>query len=470
MMIEQMYTGCLAHAAYYIQSGNEAAIVDPLRDVNPYVEKARVNGAKIKYVLETHFHADFVSGHQPLHEKTGATIVYGPSAKPSFKAYVAGDNEELKLGSSTVKVIWTPGHTMESVCFLVSDETGKERFLFTGDTLFVDDVGRPDLAQKIDPTLTKEKLASTLYNSLHNKILPLADEIVIYPGHGAGSACGKHISPNTSDTLGHQKLANYGLRNDVDKEAFVKRLLDGLEEPPAYFPSNVLMNKGGSENQEFVVERGLKGWSPSNFERIANYSGAIVIDTRRPGDFRSGFIPNSISIGIDGNFAPWLGTLVRNNRQPILIVADPGKEGEVITRMARIGFDHCLGYLSGGIKAWMSAGKAIDKINTISAIDLQSVVKTANIIDVRKKEEYESEHLVRAMNIPLDEVDGKMNLIKPGKQYYAYCMTGYRSIMFCSILKSRGFLNVTDIQGGFNAVRELKCLPQINYLKRTLLL
>ncbi|MCU0384820.1 MAG: MBL fold metallo-hydrolase, partial [Flavihumibacter sp.] len=361
MKIEQIYTGCLAQGAYYIESAGEAVVIDPLREVEPYLERAKADGASIKYVFETHFHADFVSGHIDLAKKSGARIVYGPNANPSFDAYIAKDGEEFKVGKLTFKVIHTPGHTMESTCYLLKDAQGKHIGLFSGDTLFIGDVGRPDLAQKA-AHMTQEQLAETLFDSLRNKIMPLADDIIVYPAHGAGSACGKNMSKETTDTLGNQKKTNYALRADMTKEEFVKEVTTGLLPPPAYFPLNVMMNKEGYDSIDEVLERGQHALSPAAFEVAANETGALILDTRDPQVFAKGFVPNSINIGIDGNFAPWVGALVPDVKQAILLVAEPNRVEEVVTRLARVGYDYTIGFLEGGFEAWEKAGKEVDRI------------------------------------------------------------------------------------------------------------
>lgn len=451
MKIEQIYTGCLAHGAYYIESNGEAAIIDPLREVEPYILKAKNDQATIKYVFETHFHADFVSGHIDLSKKTGAAIVFGPNASTTFQATIAKDNEIFNIGNIKIKVLHTPGHTMESTCYLLYDEKNKATALFTGDTLFIGDVGRPDLAQKLNKDLTKEMLAGYLYDSLRNKIMPLSDEIIIYPAHGAGSACGKNMSNETTDTLGHQKQTNYALQPELTKEKFTETLLTGLTAAPFYFPTNVLLNMQGYDTIESVIERGHKALSPKAFELIANETNAIIIDTRDQASFASGFIPNSIFIGIDGNFAPWVGTLITDTKQNILLVTDPGREDETITRLARVGYDFCIGYLEGGIEAWKKSGFETDTIETISPDMLADKFKNEelNILDVRKKSEYESEHIINAINIPLDQINDHLQLINKKKTYYVHCAGGYRSMIFISILKSRGYNNLVDIAGGF---------------------
>ena len=457
MKVEQIYTGCLAQGAYYIESNGEAAIIDPLREIAPYLEKAKKDGAKIKYVLETHFHADFVSGHIDLAKASSATIVYGPTAAPSFDAHIAQDGEVLKLGDITIEVIHTPGHTMESTCYLLKDEQGKATGLFSGDTLFIGDVGRPDLAQKVKAELTQEILAAHLYDSLRNKIMPLADDIIVYPAHGAGSACGKNMSKETTDTLGHQKASNYALRPEMTKEEFVKEVLTGLVPPPGYFPLNVLMNIQGYDNIEKVLERGQHKLSPDAFEAAANETSALILDTRDAQTFAKCFIPNAINIGIDGNFAPWVGTLIPDIKQEILIVAEPGREKEVVTRLARVGYDFCIGYLDGGMDAWNNAGKETDSIQSISADQLADLLhkhRSLHILDVRKKSEYLSEHVIDAENAPLDFLNDSMSQIDRNQTYYVHCAGGYRSMIFVSALRARGYDNLIDIKGGFKAMKD----------------
>ena len=456
MIIEQIYTGCLAQGAYYIQSGNEAAIIDPLREVGPYLEKAELNGATIKYVFETHFHADFVSGHVDLSNSTGAPIVYGPNANPTFDAYIAKDGEVFKLGDLTIKVLHTPGHTMESTSYLLMDENGKETALFSGDTLFIGDVGRPDLAQKADH-LTQEDLAGTLFDSLRTKIMPLNDDIIVYPAHGAGSACGKNMSKQTTDTLGNQKASNYALRANMTREEFIKEVTHGLTPPPAYFPLNVKMNREGYESFDKVLEKGTQALEPDAFELVANEMGAVLLDTREPQTFAKGFVPNSVNIGIDGSFAPWVGALILDIKQEILVIADEGREEEVVTRLARVGYDHAIGFLRGGITAWKAAGKEVDQIESIPAEELarrKQQREEINILDVRKNSEHYSEHLLNSENAPLDDVNAAMVLIDPNKTYYVHCGSGYRSMIFNSILRARGFDKLIDIDGGFKALKE----------------
>ncbi len=456
MKVEQIYTGCLAQGAYYIESNGEAVVIDPLREVQPYIQKAERNNSTIKYVLETHFHADFVSGHLDLSKKTGAPIIYGPNAKPEFKAHVARDGEEFKVGNVTLKVLHTPGHTMESTCYLLKDENGKDVALFSGDTLFIGDVGRPDLAQKLVSDLTQDKLAGYLFDSLRNKIMPLDNDIIVYPAHGAGSACGKNMSKETTDTLGHQKETNYALRADMTKEEFIKEVTTGLVAPPAYFPLNVMMNIQGYDSIDKVLERGQHALSPEAFEAAANETSALILDTRDPQTFAKGFVPNSINIGIDGSFAPWVGAMIPNIKQEILLVTDEDREEEVITRLARVGYDFTIGFLKGGFTAWKNAGKEVDHITSISADELAAIMskEKVNVLDVRKKSEYQSEHIIDAENAPLDFINDSMAQIDKDKIYYVHCAGGYRSMIFNSTLRARGFDNLIDVKGGFKEIKE----------------
>jgi glyoxylase-like metal-dependent hydrolase (beta-lactamase superfamily II)/rhodanese-related sulfurtransferase len=456
MKIEQIYTGCLAEAAYYIESEGEVAIIDPLREVKPYIEKAEKQGDTIKYIFETHFHADFVSGHVDLSKKTGAPIIFGPTAlKTGFDATFATDGQVFKLGKVTLKVLHTPGHTMESICLLLIDENGKETALFSGDTLFLGDVGRPDLAQHVIADLTEDKLAGHLFDSLRNKIMPLSDDIIVYPAHGAGSACGKNLSKETSGTLGEQKKTNYALNPNLTKEAFKKELLKGLVTPPSYFPKNVLMNINGYDSIDEVVERGTKAKSARVFEVMAQEKAALILDTRNPNIFAKGFIPNSINIGIDGNFAVWVGTLIPDIKQEILLITEQGREEEVVIRLARVGYDNTIGYLEGGFEAWKNAGKDIETIETIDVEDLATLASTQEIhlIDARKESEYKSEHVIEAINMPLDFINNNMAMIDKKKTYHVHCASGYRSMIFISILKARGFDNLINVNGGFNALK-----------------
>lgn len=473
MKIEQIYTGCLAQGAYYIESEGEAAIIDPLREVQPYIEKAERRGATIKYVLETHFHADFVSGHQDLAAKTGAKIVYGPTGmKMGFEAIVAEDNQVFELGKAKIKVIHTPGHTMESVCYLLINEEGKEEALFTGDTLFIGDVGRPDLAQKVVKDLTQEKLAAHLYDSLRDKIMPLPDHLIVYPAHGAGSACGKNMSKETSDTLGNQKKTNYALQ-EMTKAEFITEVLTGLTPPPAYFPQNVLMNIQGYDSIDEVLERGVKPLTPAAFEAVANDTGALILDTRDAQVFAKGFVPNSINIGIDGSFAVWVGAMIPDLKQEILLVTEEGREEEVVTRLARVGYDYALGYLKGGFDAWRKEGNEVDSITSISVDELAKIQASdpaIQILDVRKNSEYLSEHVVGAENTPLDYINESMLQVDRDKTYYVHCAGGYRSMVFNSILRARGYDKLIDVAGGFKSIKESEKFNVSDYVCPTTLL
>jgi len=453
MKIEQIYTGCLAEAAYYIESDGEAAIIDPLREVGPYLKKAEQNGATIKYIFETHFHADFVSGHVDLAEKSGATIIYGPTAKTTFKSHIATDGEEFKIGKLTIKTLHTPGHTLESTTYLLLDEQGKEHCIFSGDTLFIGDVGRPDLAQKGE--LTMDDLAGILFDSLHAKIMTLPDDVIVYPAHGAGSACGKSMSKETFDTLGHQKEVNYALKAS-SKEQFIKEVTDGILPPPQYFAKNAAMNKGGYESIDDVYEKGLVALSPEDFEMTANQTGALILDTRDPQVFAKAFIPKSINIGLNGQFAPWVGALITDLKQELLLITDEGKAQETITRLARVGYDNTIGYLAGGLNEWQNAGKEIDQIKSISASEFETAVNTnenINALDVRKPGEYESEHLEATLARPLDYINEWTTEVDPDQTYYIHCAGGYRSMIAASILKARGIDNVIDVAGGYGAIK-----------------
>lgn len=455
MQIEQIYTGCLAEAAYYIESNGEVAIIDPLRETGPYLERAKKDNAKIKYVLETHFHADFVSGHLDLASQTGATIVFGPTAEPGYPAHIAKDNEILPLGNVFIKVLHTPGHTMESSSFLLLDENKKEVAVFTGDALFIGDVGRPDLAVKTD--LSQEDLAGHLYESLQNKILTLPDSITIYPGHGAGSACGKNMSKETTDTLGNQKKTNYALQAK-SKEEFVVSVLDGLVAPPQYFPKNAVMNKLGYESIENVLDRGLKALSPNAFDAAANETEALLLDVRDPQDFAKGHVPNSINIGLDGVFATWVGTLIPDLKQELLLIAYPGKEEEAITRLSRVGYDYTIGYLSGGYEAWVAADKEIETVDCIEPEAFAAKFKEnpkLDVLDIRKESEYNAEHIEGVKNFPLDFINQNMAELSKDKTYYLHCAGGYRSMIMSSILKARGFHNLVNINGGFAALKQI---------------
>ncbi|MGB5205141.1 MBL fold metallo-hydrolase [Eudoraea sp.] len=454
MIIEQIYTGCLAQGAYYIESKGEVAIIDPLREVIPYIDRAKKNKAEIKYIFETHFHADFVSGHVTLAKETGAPIVFGPNANPAFEAIIAKDGQEFPLGEITIKVLHTPGHTMESTTYLLKDKTGKDYAIFSGDTLFLGDVGRPDLAQKA-ADMTKEDLAGLLFDSLRSKIMPLADDVIVYPAHGAGSACGKNMMKETVDTLGNQKQMNYALRANMTREEFINEVTDGLLPPPKYFPLNVKMNKEGYEDIGDVLKRGMAALSPDAFELAANETGALILDVRNQEEFVKGHIPRSIFIGLNGDFAPWVGALIADVKQPLLLVTPKGKEEETVTRLSRVGFDNTLGILKGGFEAWVKAGKDIDTITALSAEEAKEILKDKHlpIFDVRKESEFKAEHLVDANNAPLDILNDHLAAFPKNETFYVHCEGGYRSVIAASILKGRGIHNLVDITGG---IAELK--------------
>jgi hydroxyacylglutathione hydrolase len=451
MKVEQIYTGCLAEAAYYIESAGEVAIIDPLRETAPYLQRAAKDGAAIRYIFETHFHADFVSGHKELAAKTGATIVYGPNAECDFDFHQAHDGELFKLGNITITALHTPGHTLESTTYLLQNEAGEPYCIFSGDTLFINDVGRPDLAAK--SALTKEDLAGLLYDSLHTKILPLPDSVIVYPAHGAGSACGKNLSKDTFDTLGHQRTVNYALQAG-NKEAFIKQVTDGLAAAPSYFPLNVLLNKHGADSLDEVLKSGVIGWTPDEFEGLANTLDALVLDVRPPQAFATGFIPGSVNIGLDGQFAPWIATLNPDLKQTLLLICEKGREEEAVTRLARVGFDNTVGFLEGGIESWKAAGKDVDTIKSITAEDFEQNYYNAEIeiLDVRKAGEYEPAHLVNGINRPLDFINEWTGSVEKEHTYYIHCAGGYRSMIAASILKKRGIHQVVDIQGGFGAI------------------
>jgi len=451
MTVEQIYTGCLAQGAYYIASNGEAVIIDPLREVGPYLDRAEKDGVTIKYILETHFHADFVSGHIDLAAKTGAKIVYGPTANTAFDCHIAQDGEVLKV-DVTIHVLHTPGHTMESTTYLLKDESGKDHAIFSGDTLFLGDVGRPDLAQKA-ATMTQEDLAGILFDSLRNKIMVLGDDVIVYPGHGAGSSCGKNMSKETVGTIGEQKATNYALRANMTKEEFVAEVTDGLLPPPAYFPENVRLNKTGYESLDKVMERGLRPLSVDAFEVAANETDALILDTRHQNTFIHGFIPQSIFIGIQGSFAMWVGALIPDIKQEILVVADPGMEEEVVTRLSRVGYDNCIGFLDGGFDAWKNSGKEVDALSQVTAEELKGI-EGATVVDVRKSGEYLSEHLIDAIHVELDYINDQMASVPQEGTFYVHCAGGYRSVIASSILKARGYHNMVDVAGGFKAIKE----------------
>lgn len=454
MEIKQIYTGCLAQGAYYIESKGEVAIIDPLREVQDYIDEAAKNDAKIKYIFETHFHADFVSGHVTLSEKTGAPIIYGPNANPKFDCIVAEDEQIFELGDVKIKVLHTPGHTMESVSYLLIDENGKDHALFSGDTLFLGDVGRPDLAQKA-ASMTQEELAGTLFDSLRTKIMTLADDVIVYPGHGAGSACGKNMSKETVGSIGEQKETNYALRADMTKEEFIQEVTDGLTTPPAYFPLNVQMNKEGYQDVEEVINRGKTAIKAEDLENIVENTGALVLDVRHQNEFGQAHIPKSIFIGIDGGFAPWVGALIKDVKQPMILVVAPERLEETITRLSRVGFDNILGFVDGGVDAWKAAGNEVDSVEGITAETFGELKEGGEIMvkDVRKTNEYQSEHVLDAENTPLDNLNDYLGEFGEGT-HYIHCAGGYRSMIAASILKARGVHNIVDVQGGFAAIKD----------------
>ena len=465
MNIEQIYTGCLAQGAYYITSNGEAAIIDPLRETSPYIARLNSDNVKLKYIFETHFHADFVSGHLDLSKQTGAKIVYGPTAKPEFDIITAEDNQIFEVGNIKIKVLHTPGHTMESTCYLLIDEKGKDYALFSGDTLFIGDVGRPDLAQKA-ASMTQDELAGILFHSLRDKVMTLADDVIVYPAHGAGSACGKNMSKETVSTIGEQKEKNYALRGNMTEAEFITEVTDGLLPPPAYFGMNVAMNKKGIPSFSSILNNGLKEITANEFEAIVEDSDALILDTRNNSDFAKGFVPQSINIGINGDFAPWVGALIADVNQPIVLVTDLGKEEETVTRLSRVGFDHILGHLKGGFEAWKSAGFDVDTVNRISAQQFEKEVKIgeSTIIDTRKEGEYEAEHIEDAYSKPLAYINNWVKDINPNEHFFLHCAGGYRSMIAASILQARGYRNFSEIDGGFNAIAKTTELPRTDFI------
>jgi glyoxylase-like metal-dependent hydrolase (beta-lactamase superfamily II)/rhodanese-related sulfurtransferase len=471
MKIEQIYTGCLAQGAYYIESEGEVAIIDPLREVQPYLDRAEAAEANIKYIFETHFHADFVSGHLDLAKKSGATIVYGPTAKTGFESHTAKDGEVFKLGKLTITALHTPGHTMESTTYLLKDEFGNNHAIFSGDTLFLGDVGRPDLAQKA-ADMTQEELAGMLFDSLRNKIMPLEDSLIVYPGHGAGSACGKNMMKETVDTLGNQKNMNYALRADMGRDEFIKEVTDGLAPPPAYFPENVAMNKMGYESIDSVIKHGMHALSAAAFEAAAEETEALVLDTREPQTFAKGFVPGSINIGLKGQFAPWVGALIPGVKHPLLLVTDKDNEQETIMRLARVGYDNVIGFLDGGIAAWEAANKDVDVVRSIDVTEFEEVLHQnpkAKVIDVRKEGEYVAEHVDGAVNLPLDFINDLMAEFPKEETMFIHCQGGYRSMIAASILKARGYHHLVDVAGGYAAIKKNSAITCTDYVCPTTL-
>lgn len=470
MKIEQIYTGCLSHAAYFLESDGEVAIFDPLRDVDSYISKAEAEQAKIKYIFETHFHADFVSGHLELKAKTGADIVFGPTAKPSYEAIVADDGDVFYVGKCMIKVIHTPGHTMESTTYLIFDENGNQNAIVTGDTLFIGDVGRPDLAQHVNSELTQDKLARLLFHSLREKIMPLDDHLIVYPNHGAGSACGKMMSKETTDTLGHQKETNYALRKDMTEDEFVSELLSGLTDPPGYFPKNVLLNINGYNHLDSILVQGKNPLTVDDFLKRVETGDVLILDTRNASVFAQGFIPGSLNVGLDGSFANWVGEMISDINQKIVLVTDEGKEEESIVRLSRVGYDNTIGYLQGGFEAWKNAGKEIETAERISAEKLKEIYNENLIIfDVRKNSEFESEHVAGAINISLNKINFHLDSFPKDKPFIIYCAGGYRSMIAASILKQKGFKDFADVTGGFIEIKK-NDLPRTAYLAPTTML
>ena len=469
MKIEQIFTSCLAEMAYYIESNGEAVVIDPLRETAPYTERADNDNAKIKYIFLTHFHADFVSGHVDLAKKTGATIVYGPGATAEYELHQGTHGEIFKVGEIELELLHTPGHTMESISLLLRDKTGKEQCLFSGDALFIGDVGRPDLAIK-QGELTEKDLAKHLFNSLRNVIMRLPDDIIVYPNHGAGSACGKNMSKETYDTLGHQKEVNYALRYDMTEEEFVKEVLTGLAPPPQYFPKNAGMNKGINTDIETVIANGKKELTVEEVKSLVD-NGAIILDTRHQNEFIKSHIPGSIFIGLAGGFAPWVGALIKDIDQKLVIIADSGKEEEAVTRLARIGYDHSQGVLLNGVTVWEQAGNELASIEQVSPLELETLNTTSdiNILDVRKVSEYKSEHVVNAENLPLDILNANLDKIDTNKTYYVHCAGGYRSVIFESIAKANGIHNLIDVSGGFGTMKKETKLPVSEFVCPTTL-
>jgi hydroxyacylglutathione hydrolase len=470
MQIEQIYTGCLAQGAYYITSNGEAAIIDPLREVQPYLDRLERDNVKLKYIFETHFHADFVSGHLDLSKKTGAPIVYGKNANPEFEAIIATEDQEFSLGDIKIKALHTPGHTMESTTYLLIDKDGKETAIFSGDTLFIGDVGRPDLAQKA-ASMTQDQLAATLFHSLRDKVMTLPDDVTVYPAHGAGSACGKNMSKETVSTIGNQKETNYALRADMTEEEFIKEVTDGLLPPPAYFGMNVAMNKKGYESFETVLNNGMRAINATDFEAVVEETGALILDTRKNGNFAKGFIPQSINIGIEGDFAPWVGALVGDVKQPIILVTEIGWEEESVTRLSRVGFDNLIGHLDGGFESWEKATKEIDTIDRITAEEFSKEVEIgeSKVIDVRKDTEYSAEHVEEAFSKPLASINDWIKDIDPNEPFFLHCAGGYRSMIAASILQARGFRNFKEIEGGFNTIAKTE-LPKTDFVCQTKIL
>jgi glyoxylase-like metal-dependent hydrolase (beta-lactamase superfamily II)/rhodanese-related sulfurtransferase len=451
MKLEQIYTKCLAQGAYYIESNGEVAVIDPLRETFPYIDRAKSDGAQIKYIFETHFHADFVSGHLDLAKESGATIVFGPEANPSFAFHSAKDGEVFRVGALTITTLHTPGHTMESTCYLLKDDKGKDIAVFTGDTLFIGDVGRPDLAQK-SADMTQEDLAGILFDSLRSKIMPLNDDVIVYPAHGAGSACGKNMSKETFSTLGEQKESNYALQKELSKEDFIRDLTDGLLPPPSYFGMNVALNKSGYDSIDEVIDRGLSPISIQRFKELSLESDILILDTRKAGEYAKGHIPGSLFTGLEGQFAPWVGALIPDIQQKLVLITPIGKEEETVRRLARVGYDQVIGYLEGSFQVWLDNGEIIETIDRITVDELLSLdLPSSTIVDVRKPGEYEASHINNALLLPLDFIQNNLSDY-PKQPFILHCAGGYRSMIAASILKKNGIHELKDVIGGFNAI------------------
>ena len=450
MKVEQIYTKCLSQGSYYIESNNEVAIIDPLREVDVYISKAKTSNSKIKYIFETHIHADFISGHLNLAKKSGAEIVYGPKAETSFENIIAKDYQEFKIGDITIVAVHTPGHTIESTTYLLKDSSGKDYAIFTGDTLFLGDVGRPDLSQ--NSSMSNRDLASMLFDSLRNKIMTLSDDVIIYPGHGEGSSCGKDLSSETIGKLGDQKRTNYALRENMTKDEFIREVLDGLLDPPKYFPDNVMLNKEGYDESDEIINRSFNSLTAKEVNNMLNEK-LTILDVRSVEDFSSSHIPGSIFIGLDGRFAPWVGEILEDVSKKLILIAPEGREKEAIIRLSRVGFDNVIGYLEGGINSWIKNGGIINKVLNESASKFSTIGNNKDILDVRSKNEHKSESLLNSINIPLIDLSRSIDKVSFEKTFYVHCKGGYRSMIAASILLANGISNFSNIPGGYDKIK-----------------
>ena len=450
MKVEQIYTKCLSQGSYYIESNNEVAIIDPLREVDVYISKAKASNSKIKYIFETHIHADFISGHLNLAKKSGAVIVYGPKAETSFENIVAKEFQEFKIGDITIVAIHTPGHTIESTTYLLKDSSGKDHAIFTGDTLFLGDVGRPDLSQ--NSSMSNRDLASMLFDSLRNKIMTLSDDVIIYPGHGEGSSCGKDLSSETIGKLGDQKRTNYALRENMTKDEFIREVLDGLLDPPKYFPDNVMLNKEGYDESDEIINRSFNSLTSMEVNNMLKEK-VTILDVRSVDDFSSSHIPGSIFIGLDGRFAPWVGEILEDVSKKLILIAPKGREKEAIIRLSRVGFDNVIGYLEGGINSWIKNGGVINKVLNESASKFSTIDNNKDILDVRSKNEHKSESLLNSINIPLIDLSKSIDKVSFEKTFYVHCKGGYRSMIAASILLANGISNFSNIPGGYDKIK-----------------